>query len=607
MAIAGKRSGSGSSFLAVSLTLGLTACLVGCPNPPSADSDTGTSTEADSDTEADGETDTGANALPPSPTLASPADGASGLPIETDLCWNPVVDPDGDAVRYRVFVDDIELAQGEGAEDEGYPGPCTGTLLFEHERSYAWRVVAFEAEQPERESEPSPTWTFSTEGDGFSSTVFEDRFDEDLGWTIEGDASTGAWVRGVPDSTAHMGELAQPGRCFAGTGCMFTGENPAGDPTDADVSGGSTVLLSPTFDLELAAAATVQVARFFHTDAPGPELTVELLVPIEDGSPTLEPHLLERVDATANAWLPVEYVACDMPMRAGSRLRITASDPGPGVVEAAIDSVSVHAYDDPAICGDGLGGACDPSALDGQAGSCADALLCCGVGPLEAGVHRCSSPVAGLDFDNPTESPDSPANGPLGCDLPDLIVDPTPTEPMFADIFVSEDTCELHEGCVGDTGWRRVMPFTAAIPNVGARDLALGVPANNPDIFHYSDCHSHHHFDEFARYEIVDPDDPEVVVATGHKQAFCMLDTTSWAWPLAVGQFDCANQGISRGFSDFYEAGLPCQWVDVTGVPAGNYDLRISLNPVRSDFALPLIVERDHTNNGAIIPITIPE
>ena len=85
-----------------------------------------------------------------------------------------------------------------------------------------------------------------------------------------------------------------------------------------------------------------------------------------------------------------------------------------------------------------------------------------------------------------------------------------------------------------------------------------------------------------------------------------MLDTTSWAWPNELPKFDCANQGISRGFSDWYEAGLPCQWIDISGVPAGDYILRITLNQPRPDTALPVLNERDYGNNMLEAVITIP-
>jgi hypothetical protein len=599
--------------------VGFAIVLAACAGPPAHDdaadsSDTETESESDTqdadsseDTGTETGTETGDDTLPPAPTLTSPADGSIAVPLATSLCWNPVVDGEGEPLRYRVFVDDLELTEGTLGEDEGHEGPCIGPLLFAHERDYTWAVEAFEVDDPSRTSPRSEAWTFTTVHDGLTSTVFADDFSEDLGWQVEGDAGTGAWVRGDPMPASFAGQTSQPGQCPGGTACFFTGQNFGGVADDQDVAGGSTVLISPAFDLEGAATATVQLSRFFFASdpEPGPELRVELLVPDREAPGGWEAFVLESLDqptasSPANLWTPREWAACGVPMAPGSRLRITASDPGPGILEAAIDSVSVHAHDDASVCGAGQGGICDPGV---GASACPDALLCCPQGAINVGVNRCEAPVPGLDFTDPTPTPESPGNGPLGCDAPDLIVDTQWLEPLFTDIFISDATCELLEGCVGGTGWRTVMLFTVATPNIGSDDLALGIPANLPELFHHSDCHDHYHFDEFARYELRADD---MVIAAGHKQAFCLLDTTSWAWPLALPQFDCVNQGISRGFSDFYESGLPCQWVDVTDTPPGEYTLRITLNQPRPNHALPMLVERDYGNNVVEVPITLP-
>ena len=467
-------------------------------------------------------------------------------------------------------------------------------------------MQAFEVGDPARASEQSPTWSFTTDDDGISQTVFDDDFSADLGWEVGGKALMGAWVRGTPDAATDGAAVSQLGRCAADTDCYFTGENPAGVADAQDVSGGSTVLTSPPFDLAGAGAATIRLARFFYKSdrAAGPGLLVELLVPDEETGEflayPLESLEMPTASLAANLWTPVEYAACDAPMRDGSRLRITGTDEGEGILEAAIDSVSVHAHDDATVCAGGADGICDPGAGDA---ACPDELLCCARNVLNDGVFRCGAAVAGLDFDDPPKSPDDPGNGAVGCDAPDLITDPIYVEPAFNDIMVFDDTCELLEGCVGGTGWRTILRFTTSIPNIGSRDLVLGIPANNPDVFHFSDCHGHHHFDDFAVYELLDGD---TIVASGHKQAFCMLDTISWAWPFEFSQFDCANQGISRGFTDNYESGLPCQWVDVTGVAPGDYTLRIELNPTRPGDAYPLLNERDYGNNVLEVPVTVP-
>lgn len=592
----------------------------GCPSdagPPPAS----VSTTSDSSSEGSSTTSstTGApDELPPAPQLSSPADGALGISLETELCWEQVEDPEGEALAYRVFVDGAPLGDGilgEGEQpSDGFEGPCSPPLLFSHERSYTWSVEAFELDDPSRSSARSETWSFTTVGDGMSEQVFSDDFEQPTDWELSGDALDGQWVRGTPELAFDGEARSQPSLCPQGDNCFYTGPNPEGMPQLADVDGGETVLVSPPFDLSRAGpegGAAVRLQRFFYKSSlvADASLRIELLVPSEPDAEDYEVHLLERHEGASmseplNAWEPVEYVACGVPMRAGSRLRIVAADLGTGVLEAAIDTVSVHAFDDPSsICAPGLGARCEPGLTPSEAGSCAPEQLCCSQGVVDQGVYRCETPVAGLDFDNPTAAPEEPGNGPPGCDAPDLIVEVGIPDLLFTDIFMDEASCELLEGCVGAPGWRTVMLFTMAAANVGARDLALGVPANLPELFHYSPCHDHYHFDEFARYELLDGD---TVVARGHKQAFCLLDTISWAWPLALGQFDCINQGISRGFSDFYEAGLPCQWVDVTGVPPGDYTLRIVLNEPRPEHAQPTLVERDYLNNTLELPVTLP-
>jgi hypothetical protein len=51
---------------------------------------------------------------------------------------------------------------------------------------------------------------------------------------------------------------------------------------------------------------------------------------------------------------------------------------------------------------------------------------------------------------------------------------------------------------------------------------------------------------------------------------------------------------------------LPCQWIDITGVPPGDYTLRITLNQPRPDTALPILNERDYSNNIAEVVVVVP-
>lgn len=588
-----------------SLLLLSALALAGCPSGGggSGSGDTDPSTGGTTVDSADG---TGqANQPPPVPQLLSPADGALEVGVETELCWEPVVDPDGDPVRYRVFVDDIELTEGKLGE-EGLPGPCVGPLHFNHDQVYFWQVLAFEVDQPQSASERSLAWSFRTVPDGLTTAVFEDPFDEDLGWELGGNALDGNWLRGNPVPAEHEGAVSQPAECANGQGCVFTGQNPSGVATEADVQGGTTTLTSPPFDLGGFAAATVNLSRFvYKSNYPetGTLFRVELLVPDEEAPEGYQVFVLEQLEAIgdtagpSNVWTPTEHAACNVPMADGSRLRLVATDLGEGVLEAAVDSVAVYGLSDTRVCDGGVGAICDPAVAE----SCGADLLCCAQGVVNKGVYRCSEPVPSVTYPDPG-GPVGTMNGPLGCDGPDLFVEPQGMDVYEADEFFPSDSCQIVEGCAMGEGWRHLLRFDTQTPNAGSRDLTMGVPSNHPDLFHFSECHQHYHFDGYAYYELVDQ--MGAVVATGHKQAFCLIDWSPWAWNEG-GQYSCGNQGISLGWEDVYGSYLDCQFIDITDVAPGDYVLRIGVNLPAPDTAVAPLVERNYDNNVLEMPVTI--
>ena len=554
------------------------------------------------------------NHAPPVPKLLTPPDGATNIEPHTELCWKQVEDVDGDDVRYRVFVDDIELEQGKGKEP-GHLGPCLGPLDFNPSQTFEWSVQAFEPNDPNVTSKKATPFVFTTLTEDGAQVVFQDDFETDKGWEVEGDARSGKWKRGNPKPAKKGGQTSQPNDCAGGTRCFFTGQNPESLATQYDVSGGSTVLLSPEFDLSGFATASVKFSRFFYKEIleqTGTLLRVELLVPDAGEASGYASTVLEQLESAievvgSNVWMPVEYAACGAKMKAGTRLRVTATDLGyvtgqEGVTEAALDSVEIAGFEKATLCDGGLGAICDPQ----NSSSCSGELLCCPQGTVNAGVYRCAEAVPGLDYDNPAGRGEW--NGPLGCDAPDLrVLDPKDSI-YFDDIYVGatmgeSNYCVLLEGCVDGPGWRKVLRFDTSTPNQGSRDLVMGVPANHPDLFHFSECHGHYHFDSYAEYDLLDGEG--TVVAEGHKQAFCLMDTAVWAPGHGPGEYWCGNQGISAGYQDDYVATLDCQWIDVTDVPPGNYELRINLNRPSGSNGLPLLVERDYSNNVIQASVTI--
>jgi hypothetical protein len=146
-----------------------------------------------------------------------------------------------------------------------------------------------------------------------------------------------------------------------------------------------------------------------------------------------------------------------------------------------------------------------------------------------------------------------------------------------------------------------VLNFTTRTMNVGPADFVIGDPSMSPD-FVWSPCHGHYHFYAYADYRLLDAS--RSVVVTGHKQGFAimdlgMIDPNDPNTP-PNPKYGDEDQGIQRGWYDEYVTGLPCQWIDITGVPPGDYTLEVEVNPEKK------IAESDYTNNIASIPVTIP-
>jgi len=172
--------------------------------------------------------------------------------------------------------------------------------------------------------------------------------------------------------------------------------------------------------------------------------------------------------------------------------------------------------------------------------------------------------------------------------------------------YITPDSCTRKE-CVDNPGWRRFLYFDAVHVNVGSKNLDIGYIAYlkadpssfNPLAFHnlyYWDyCHQHPHFSAYAGYSFGS--------ASGHKQGFCIQTTgrninARWS-PLVTDHWDCSNQGISSGWSDAYNAGIPCQWIDVTNVDvsrkAVSQPLTLSTNP--KNWLCEGVVVRDADGN----------
>lgn len=181
--------------------------------------------------------------------------------------------------------------------------------------------------------------------------------------------------------------------------------------------------------------------------------------------------------------------------------------------------------------------------------------------------------------------------------LPDLVVEPAVVSPQIVVQNFTGTDCSVVEGCT-TAGQRRLLVFNSETRNDGTTDLVLGNPVGNP-LFEFFACHGHWHLKDYMNYRLRNTSTSQVVA--GYKQSFCLSDsirvnTNASTSPL----YNCSNQGIQAGWADIYFSNLPCQWVDITGVPGGNYILEMEVNESHT------LVESNYANNITSVSVTIP-
>jgi hypothetical protein len=185
-----------------------------------------------------------------------------------------------------------------------------------------------------------------------------------------------------------------------------------------------------------------------------------------------------------------------------------------------------------------------------------------------------------------------------GCPLPDLTIDAgyMQSSLLLTSESFSPGSCEMIEGCVAAPGNRTLLRFALRTPNLGPGELLLGDPVGNP-LFSYSPCHGHYHFNGYASYRLLDQSFN--VVAVGHKQAFCLYDLDQYLPNADPPKYTCTYQGLTKGWADIYANNLSCQWVDVTGVPPGQYWLEVKVNESQT------LAEQSYSNNEVLVPVSL--
>lgn len=257
---------------------------------------------------------------------------------------------------------------------------------------------------------------------------------------------------------------------------------------------------------------------------------------------------------------------------------------------------------------------------------------------LTAGMFLVGAPHELFAQAPPVCTPQVPCADPRGC--PDLTIDPGILDSVTQidhHTFLPTD-CAVVEG-MAVPGERKLIIFSTQSNNRRPGALVLGNPADHPEWFDPATCHGHYHIKDYADYRLWTPagyaqwkalrdanpglcaqqvldNNPGLAaeLVRGNKLGLCFYDVVmmgqiSTATELCPGTLDpqtyldCDDAGLGVCWADIYEAGLygvvDGQWIDVTGLPNGEYVLENEANATR------LIAETDYTNNSAAIRIRL--
>jgi hypothetical protein len=143
--------------------------------------------------------------------------------------------------------------------------------------------------------------------------------------------------------------------------------------------------------------------------------------------------------------------------------------------------------------------------------------------------------------------------------------------------FIANDH-DVQDGCV-TPGSHKIMRFDFLSYNAGNSDLVVGSPAARPDLFVWSAGHGHYHLRDFNEFLLFNATGGLATI--GYKQAFCAIDIERIGPNASANPrfADCStDQGISSGWADVYNSGLPCQYIVIDSVPNGDYTLQSTTN-----------------------------
>ncbi|MFN8297821.1 MAG: M43 family zinc metalloprotease [Chitinophagales bacterium] len=174
---------------------------------------------------------------------------------------------------------------------------------------------------------------------------YYDDFLMNFNWQVSSTASSGQWVRDVPQGTYYQSAACNPSQDYQsdyGNKCYVTG-NGTTLPSGNDVDAGTVTLTSPQFDLSGYTDPYIRYKRWFYDGSEsGSQPDDNMRFRLNNGSSTV---VVENVTTTDNAWTAKEFRIADFVQPSATmRFIVDVSDLATGntnIVEGGLDMFEV--------------------------------------------------------------------------------------------------------------------------------------------------------------------------------------------------------------------------------------------------------------------------
>jgi hypothetical protein len=168
---------------------------------------------------------------------------------------------------------------------------------------------------------------------------YHDEFTFDLGWIVGGNATTGMWERGKPNSTSSGSAPGNDAEFDCTDKAYVTGNDATLNPDLDDVDGGVTVITSPSMDLSSYADPYLNFSYWFYCYYGNPpDDTLKIVV--TNGFTAVVIAKLPAYENLFYQWVPMsfrlsDYIAPSATMQVV--FRVSDNDPNVNITEAGID------------------------------------------------------------------------------------------------------------------------------------------------------------------------------------------------------------------------------------------------------------------------------